>query len=97
MDNSGERPQVEPVSTGRRGLSGPVLVGVIFAALAIVLTWAGLWREHNLSLRNVLLGAALGGGTWGLISWAIAAAVAQVEDDIASDDHQSNDPTAQNR
>ena len=90
MDDSEECPQAETVRTGRRGLSGPALVGVLFAALAIILAWVGLWREHNLSLRNILLGVVLGGGTWGLISWAIATAVAQVEEDIASDDSHTN-------
>jgi hypothetical protein len=93
MDRSGGPAQVGPVSTWRRRLSGPVLVGVIFATLAIALTWIGLWREHIGSLRNLLLGAVLGGGTWGLISWAIATAVAQVEEDIASDDSHTNGPT----
>jgi hypothetical protein len=64
--------------------TGPVIVGVFFAALAIVLTVVGLWREDNLSLRNVVLGVVLSGGTWGLVSWAIAAAVVQVEEDVAS-------------
>lgn len=64
--------------------SGPVVVGAFFAALAIVLTLVGLWREDNLSLRNILLGGVLGGGTWGLISWAVATAVVQVEEEVAS-------------
>jgi len=72
----------QKVKRGR--LSGPLRVGLFFAALAIVLTLLGLWRAHNLSLRNVLLGIALGGGTWGLVSWAIATAAAQVEEDVAS-------------
>ncbi len=71
---------------GKAGASGPLLVGIFFAVLAIVLMLVGLWREDNLSLRNVLLGVVLGGGTWGLISWAIATAVLQVEEDVASRD-----------
>jgi hypothetical protein len=74
-----------------------VIVGIIFAALAIALTWIGLWREDNWSLRNMLLGAALGGGTWGLISWAIATAVAQVEEDIASDGPHDTDQAPPDR
>lgn len=65
-------------------LSGPLRVALFFAALAILLTLLGLWRAHNLSLRNVLLGIVLCGGTWGLVSWAIAAAVVQVEEDMAA-------------
>jgi hypothetical protein len=70
--------------------SGPVIVGICFATVAILLTLFGLWREDNLSLRNVLLGAALGGGTWGVISWAIASTVIQVEHEVASRDNSDN-------
>ena len=68
----------------RSRLNGPLRVGLFFAALAIFLALLGLWRAHNLSLQNVLLGIALCGGTWGLVSWAIATAAAQVEEDVAS-------------
>jgi len=61
-----------------------VIVGGLFAAVAIVLTMLGLWRANNLSLRNALLAVALCGGAWGLVSWAIASAVVQVEEDSAS-------------
>jgi len=64
-------------------MKGTLIVGLFFAALAIVLTLLGLWKAHNLSLRNVLLAIVLSGGTWGLISWAIATAVVHVEEDIA--------------
>jgi hypothetical protein len=74
----------EQTKMKRSRLSGPLRVGLFFAALAVFLTLLGLWRAHNLSLRNVLLGIALCGGTWGLVSWAIAAAAAQVEEDVAS-------------
>jgi len=84
MDNQSGREVVERPTVRRRRPSGPVIVGACFAAVAIVLTLAGLWRDHNLSLRNILLAVALGGGTWGLISWAIATAVVQVEEDVAS-------------
>lgn len=65
-------------------LSGPVRVGLFFALLAIVLSLVGLGREHNLSLRNIVLAIVLGGGTWGLISWALATAAADVDDELAS-------------
>lgn len=65
-------------------LSGPVMVGLFFAVLAILLTIVGLWRAQNLSLRNILLAIALCGGTWGLVSWAIATAAVQVEEDVAA-------------
>jgi len=71
-----------------RRLGPPIVIGAGFAALAIVLTLAGLWRESNLSLRNVILGIVLCGGTWGLVSWAIATTVVQVDEDVASGRHE---------
>jgi hypothetical protein len=68
----------------RARVGGPLAVGMIFAAVAIALSLIGLWRESNLTLRNVALAITLGGGTWGLISWAIASAVRDVEEDVAS-------------
>jgi hypothetical protein len=91
MDNESktQKPTGQP-RKGRTGLSGPLMVGIFFAGLASVLMLVGLWREDNLSLHNVLLGVVLGGGTWGLVSWAIATAVLQVEEDVASrDGHDS--------
>ena len=61
-------------------------VGLFFALLAVALSLLGLGRENNLSLRNIGLAIVLGGASWGFISWAIATAVAQVEDDVASRD-----------
>jgi hypothetical protein len=84
MGNQSKQDDVGLFQKGTRRPSGPVTVSAFFAGLAIVLTLVGLWREDNLSLRNILLGVVLGGGTWGLISWAIATAVVQVEEDLAS-------------
>jgi hypothetical protein len=73
--------QNEHPSAGKRiRLRGPVVVGLCFALLGIVLSLVGLGREHNLSLRNIALAVVLGGGTWGLISWAIATAAVQVDE-----------------
>jgi len=89
-----------PRADAERRLSGekshpqarlPVAVGTCFAVLAIVLTLMGLWREDNLSFRNVALGIVLCGGTWGLVSWAITTAVVQVEEEVASGRHNDAD------
>jgi hypothetical protein len=83
-----EQPQETQTTWPRRQLSGPVRVGLVFAVLAIVLTLAGLGRAGILSWRNIVLGVVLGGGTWGIIAWAIAAAIAQVDEDVAGgEDH----------
>jgi hypothetical protein len=62
----------------------PLAVGIVFAVLATVISLIGLARSHNLSLRNAALAALLGGGAWGLVSWAIASAVVDVEEDVES-------------
>lgn|GEM_PF-1369828 len=85
MDNQDKQQDVIQQSNAKRGRPhGPVIIGAFFAVLAIALTFVGLWREGNLSPHNVVLGIVLCGGTWGLVSWAIATAVVQVEEDVAS-------------
>jgi len=88
-DDQGAAPRSEAAhrllgDEGHRQSRLPVAVGAGFAVLAIVLSFVGLWREDNLSLRNAVLGIVLGGGTWGLVSWAITSAVVQVEEEVAS-------------
>jgi hypothetical protein len=67
-------------------LHGPVLVGVIAAAIAIALSVFGMVRNPDatpLNVRSLLLVVVLAGGSWGLIAWAIAtAAVEAGKDDI---------------
>ena len=65
----------------RRTISLPVQVGLTASAVAIVLTLVGLWRGGLFTWRNILTGLVLGGGTWGLISWAIAQTVFMVEEE----------------
>jgi hypothetical protein len=68
----------------RRSPSAPLAVGLTAAAVAITLTLAGLWRGGLLTWRNSLLGIALGGGTWGIIAWAVAYTVRLVDEDMES-------------
>ena len=70
-------------------LNGPARVGLFFAALAIVLSVVGLVRANNLSLRNLAIVLVLCGGVWGVISWAIATAVVQVEEDVAAEEKET--------
>jgi hypothetical protein len=84
MPQSGAEETRQAQSTRRVRIGGPVAVGLFFAVIAILLGLIGLWREDNLTLRNTALAIALGGGTWGLISWAIATAVMDVDKDVAS-------------
>ena len=91
MDRQSEHQGGEQQSKTRRVRpNGPIIVGAFFAILAIVLTLVGLWRQDNLSLRNVVLGVVLCGGSWGLVSWAIAAAAVQVEEDVSSNEGEDD-------
>lgn len=65
-------------------LHGPVLVGVIAAAIAIALSVFGMVRNPEatpLNLRSLLLVVVLAGGSWGLIAWAIATAAVEAGKD----------------
>jgi len=70
-------------------LNGPLGVGLFFALLAVALSLLGLARENNLSLQNIALAVVLGGGVWGVVSWAIATAVVEVEEDVAAGESDS--------
>ena len=59
-----------------KNLSGPIQVGLVVGLIGALLTVIGL-LAGNLSpvtLRSLLLGILLGGGSWGVVSWAIASA-----------------------
>jgi hypothetical protein len=59
-------------------LSGPLKIGLILGLAGAVLTVAGLFTGNfaPLTLRTIVLGFLLGGGAWGVVSWAIASAAA---------------------
>ena len=59
-------------------LSGPVKIGLVLGLIGALLTVVGLFAGGfaPLTLRSLLLGILLGGGSWGVVSWAIAAAAA---------------------
>ena len=74
------------VARVRGALHGPLLIGVIAAAIAIGLSVFGMVRNPEatpLNVRSLLLVVVLAGGSWGLIAWAVAtAAVEAGKDDI---------------
>lgn len=72
----------------RRMISVPLRVGLAAAAAAAILTLAGLWRGGLFTWRNVLIGLILGGGTWGLITWAIVQTVLLVEEEDTTESEQ---------
>jgi hypothetical protein len=64
-------------------LGGPALIGLAFGLLGALLTVIGLFAGNlaPLSVRSVLLGILLGGGSWGVVSWAIASAAVDATSD----------------
>lgn len=57
-------------------LGGPVQIGLVVGLIGALLTVAGLLMGNlaPLTVRSLLLGILLGGGSWGVVSWAIASA-----------------------
>ena len=67
-------------------LSRPLQVGASFGALGLLFTIIGIIRgnvpPHPLNITIALL---IGGGVWFFVSWAVAAAVYEVEGDGEED------------
>ena len=59
-------------------LSGPAKIGLVLGFVGALLTVIGLLLGNlaPLTLRSLLLGILIGGGSWGVVSWAIASAAA---------------------
>ena len=85
MSTGGER--VQPKNVWRR-LNGPTKIGLAFAAVGILLTVIGILRDPTTPLNawSLGMGALISGGTWGVVSWAIATAAVEVERDVAEAD-----------
>jgi hypothetical protein len=64
-------------------LSTPLKVGIGFGLIGLLLTIIGIARG-NVPLNPASIGMALliGGGVWFVVSWAVATAAVDVEQDI---------------
>jgi hypothetical protein len=88
----------EPNSRGRpslwRRLNGPTKIGLGFAVVGILLTVIGVFRDPTTPVNawSLIVGALISGGTWGLVSWAIATAAVEVERDVAETEESSRTP-----
>jgi hypothetical protein len=78
-------------------LSGPVKIGLVVGVIGALLTVVGLFTGNfaPLSVRTVLLGILLGGGSWGVVSWAIAAAVSDAMESAPEEAAPGGDAPAQ--
>ena len=65
-------------------LRGPLKIGLGFGLVGLLLTVVGIVRGnvpmHPASIAIALL---IGGGVWFVVSWAVAAAARDVEQDLA--------------
>lgn len=63
-------------------LSTPIKVGLTFALIGLILTGVGIVRgnvpPHPANMAMALL---IGGGVWFVVSWAVATAAVDVEED----------------
>ncbi len=72
-------------------LNGPAKIGLVCAALGILLTIIGIFRDPTTPVTawSLGMGTLISGGTWGLVSWAIATAAVEVERDVAEADAEN--------
>lgn len=79
-----------------RNLAMPLRIGVGFGLLGLALTVVGIARG-NVPANPASIGMALliGGGVWFLVSWAVASAAFDVEQDVDEAERTaSNSPQA---
>lgn len=77
-------------------LGGPVKIGLVLGLIGALLTVIGLLMGNlaPLTVRSLVLGVILGGGSWGVVSWAIATVAADVDGDAASADAVAGAPAS---
>ncbi|MCC7355427.1 MAG: hypothetical protein IT330_16930 [Anaerolineae bacterium] len=63
-------------------LNAPLKIALIFAALGIAMTLVGVARGLvPLNPASIVVALVLSGGSWGVVSWAIATAAVDSEQD----------------
>jgi hypothetical protein len=64
-------------------MSAPVRIGLIIGLVGALLTVVGLFQGNlaPLTIRSFILGILVGGGSWGIVSWAISSAAYDVMED----------------
>jgi hypothetical protein len=72
-------------------LDGPLKVGVSFALLGIILTIIGIFRDPTTPITawSLGMGSLISGVVWGLVSWGIATAAVEVEQDVREAEAQA--------
>lgn len=64
-------------------LGGPIQIGLVVGLIGALLTVIGILMGNLAppTARSIILGIVLGGGSWGVVSWAIAAVAADTADE----------------
>ena len=66
-----------------RTLSTPVKVGLLFGAIGLALTVVGIVLGNvPMHPANIAIALLIGGGVWFVVSWAVATAAVDVEEDV---------------
>jgi hypothetical protein len=65
-------------------LGGPIQIGLVLGLIGALLTVIGLLMGNlaPATPRSIILGILLGGGSWGVVSWAIASVAADTADTV---------------
>jgi hypothetical protein len=74
-------------------LNGPTKIGIAFAVAGILLTVIGIFRDPTTPVNawSLGMGILISGGTWGIVSWAIATAAVEVERDVAKAEREEEE------
>ena len=77
-------------------LDGPLKIGLAFALVGILLTIIGIFRDPTTPVTawSLGIGSLISGLTWGLVSWAIATAAVEVEQDVRQAEVESGQAEA---
>jgi len=75
-------------------LDGPLKVGLAFAILGITLTIIGIFRDPTTPATawSLGVGSLISGLTWGIVSWGIATAAIEVENDVQQAQSEADPP-----
>jgi hypothetical protein len=62
----------------------PLRIGLVCAAAGIILAVVGIFRGNvPLNPLSIFLALLISGGSWGVVSWAVATAAVDVEQEVS--------------
>jgi hypothetical protein len=72
-------------------LSTPLKVGIAFGLIGIALTVVGIVRGSvPTNPASIAIALLIGGGVWFVVSWAVATAAVDVEEDLTAPHDESH-------